>query len=88
MGPTKCWERNFDFLPVPGKNGPGNPGRSGRVPKLENLDFFHKIDPRSFGPWVISVTMRPGPRTHPGGPRGPARGPGGQNLKVKLGTCS
>ena len=44
-GPTKCWERNFEFLPAPGKNGPGSPGRSGRRQKFWNSDFFHKRDP-------------------------------------------
>ena len=44
-GPTKCWERNFDFLPGPGTNGPGSPGRSGRRQKFWNSDFFHKRDP-------------------------------------------
>ena len=44
-GPTKCWERNFEFLPAPGKNGPGSPGRSGWRQKFWNSDFFHKRDP-------------------------------------------
>ena len=44
-GPTKCWERNFDFLPYAGKNGPGNPGRPGWRQKCWNFDFFHKRDP-------------------------------------------
>ena len=83
----KRWERNFEFRPMAGENWAERPGRPVRRQKFWNLDFFHKRDPRSFGPWVDSGTMRWGHRTHPGGPRGPARGPGGQKLKVKLGTC-
>ena len=36
-GPTKCWERNFDFLPVPGKKRARKSGPVLAAPKI--LEF-------------------------------------------------
>jgi hypothetical protein len=37
---TKCWERNFEFLPGPRENVTGNLGQSGWEPKLGRFEFW------------------------------------------------